>query len=298
MDTNTFIEKSEKLYNKRYDYALTNYVHSKIKVIIICPIHGKFEKRPTLHLQGQGCPVCKIKTVPDTNRYTTDTFVKDANIKHNFKYTYAKTKYIHNQTKIIITCKEHGDFEQKPLEHLIRKVGCKKCAKCYSYTTNEFIEKASKIHSNRYEYSKSVYSTTMRKLIITCKVHGDFNQTPNEHLAGRGCKQCANLKNGFTKDKFIETAKAGGYNAATLYILKCSNEHEEFYKIGITLQTISKRYSGKKMPYNYEIIQEIKDIPENIWEAEKQLHLVNKEFHYIPSIKFGGSLKECFSKIK
>lgn len=50
------------------------------------------------------------------------------------------------------------------------------------------------------------------------------------------------------------------------------------------------------MPYTYEIIKEIKNIPIIICILEKELQKQNKKFKYIPKIKFNG-INECFSQI-
>lgn len=54
-----FIKKSKETHNNLYDYTLCNYIDSKTKVKIICPIHGIFEQKPNYHILGQGCPICK-----------------------------------------------------------------------------------------------------------------------------------------------------------------------------------------------------------------------------------------------
>jgi very-short-patch-repair endonuclease len=54
-----FIEQSEKIYKYKYDYSLSEYTTSKIKVKIICKKHGVFEQRPNDHFNGCGCPICK-----------------------------------------------------------------------------------------------------------------------------------------------------------------------------------------------------------------------------------------------
>ena len=57
--------------------------------------------------------------------------------------------------------------------------------------TEEFVKKATEKHSGKYTYEKSVYTGAENKVIITCKKHGDFEQTPFAHLAGQGCPKCA-----------------------------------------------------------------------------------------------------------
>ena len=47
----------------------------------------------------------------------------------------------------------------------------------------EFIKKAKEKHGDRYDYSKVHYINAKTKILITCKIHGDFNQTPCNHLS-------------------------------------------------------------------------------------------------------------------
>lgn len=68
-------------------------------------------------------------------------------------------------------------------------------------TTEEFIEKARKVHGDKYDYSKVDYKTTHEKVVITCKKHGDFEQSPSSHLYGNGCPKCK-------AEKSNETLKA------------------------------------------------------------------------------------------
>lgn len=73
-------------------------------------------------------------------------------------------------------------------------------------TTEEFIEKARKVHGNKYNYSQVEYINTKTKVCIICPTHGEFWQTPNKHLNGYGCKKCS----GYFVDSinsFIEKAK-------------------------------------------------------------------------------------------
>ena len=65
--TKQFIEEANKVHNNRYDYSLTEYKKAKIKVKIICPIHGVFEQIPNNHLSGQGCPDCSNKIYKGEN---------------------------------------------------------------------------------------------------------------------------------------------------------------------------------------------------------------------------------------
>lgn len=61
-------------------------------------------------------------------KQTLEEFIKKSNIAHNFKYNYDKSIYINKQTKVIVICPEHGDFEVTPGAHYILKSGCPECA--------------------------------------------------------------------------------------------------------------------------------------------------------------------------
>lgn len=53
-----FIDKAKNIHGDKYDYSLVNYINSKTKIDIICPVHGKFSQVGGSHLQGKGCPIC------------------------------------------------------------------------------------------------------------------------------------------------------------------------------------------------------------------------------------------------
>ena len=73
-------------------------------------------------------------------------------------------------------------------------------------TKTIFIERSNKIHMNRYDYSLVNYVHSKTNVIIICKVHGEFKQSPSKHMLGQGCKYC---NGGFkkTNDEFIIDAK-------------------------------------------------------------------------------------------
>lgn len=62
-------------------------------------------------------------------------------------------------------------------------------------TLNQFIEKATEIHADKYDYSESIYTNCKVKIKIFCKSHQDFFwQTPDTHIQGRGCKHCSDIE--------------------------------------------------------------------------------------------------------
>lgn len=63
-----------------------------------------------------------------SKKKTTEEFIIDAVAKHGTQYQYTKVVYKTNKDKVIITCPKHGDFNQRPNDHLIGN-GCPECAK-------------------------------------------------------------------------------------------------------------------------------------------------------------------------
>lgn len=83
--------------------------------------------------------------------------------------------------------------------------------KVFKLTVNLFIEKAKSIHNNKYEYSLVEYKNNKSKIKIICKKHGIFEQRPDNHLRGKGCKKCSIEKraetNKLTTRQFIKRAE-------------------------------------------------------------------------------------------
>jgi hypothetical protein len=163
------------------------------------------------------------------------------------------------KNRINVFCNKHNtEFETSPQLHL-RSVntGCKKC---YA------------------DYIKERDS---------CPTHGEFWQQPLHHQRGHGCPKCG-YYSAYKKDRWIE--KSNEKNPK-LYILELSKDDEVFYKIGITGDTLEKRFSGR-LPYEYEVVAIVKNEASIIWELEKELLRLTKEYKYTPSIDFEG-MTEC-----
>lgn len=121
------------------------------------------------------------------------TFIEKCNNIHNSVYDYSLVEYINAKTKVKIICSIHGVFEQEADSH-VRGRGCSKCKGGVKVTKEEFIQKAIKIHGNKFDYSLSDYKNNNTKIKIICKTHGVFEQTSNDHLTGYGCWECGVIK--------------------------------------------------------------------------------------------------------
>lgn len=182
--TDQWLDRFKEVHGDEYDYSLIETIeNTQQRIPIICPKHGKFTQRVTVHYHHKnGCPSCG-----GTKKLTTETFIKKAKKIHGDRYDYSNVDYMNNKIAVRIICKEHGEFKQRGDFHL-RGCGCPKCTK--HYTTEEFIEECKKIHGDRYDYSKTKYKGCNENISIICKKHGLFKQDARNHKRGFGCQKC------------------------------------------------------------------------------------------------------------
>ena len=198
-DTPSFIEDSIKIHGDKYDYSKVDYIKSNLKVKIICSIHGEFEQRPGNHLTGQGCGICGIINAGINQRGNTEQFILESKEIHGDHYDYSKVDYIKSNLKVKIICPTHGEFEQRPNNHLTGQ-GCTKCG--YEKVSSDltlsfetFLIRSKRIHGKTYEYDEETYTLYTKKMRMICPIHGDFFQTPHSHISmSTGCRKCGYIR--------------------------------------------------------------------------------------------------------
>lgn len=122
-----FIVRANKKHKSKFDYSLVRLKNKdKEKVKIICPYHGIFSQRTDQHLSGSGCDKCKNDATGKRFRFTQQQFIEKAQNKHGNKYDYSKSQYTDGKSKLVITCKKHGEFIQTAKSHLAGQ-GCRRC---------------------------------------------------------------------------------------------------------------------------------------------------------------------------
>ena len=121
-----FIEEARAIHGDKYDYFKVAYKNANTPVIITCPEHGEFLMRPSNHLKGQGCRKCANLSSGSYQKSNTEDFINKSIKIHGDKYDYSKVNYVNNRIKVTIICPEHGEFIQKPLDHL-NGCGCPEC---------------------------------------------------------------------------------------------------------------------------------------------------------------------------
>lgn len=131
LTTEQFVEKANLKHNNFYSYEHATYTKRLEKITITCPEHGNFEQQAGNHLvNGAGCPKCGIKKAHNHFRASTEEFIKKSRKIHGNLYDYSKTIYKGKHFPVLITCKEHGDFELKMAQwhYTSSCMGCPKCS--------------------------------------------------------------------------------------------------------------------------------------------------------------------------
>ncbi len=199
-----FISNATAVHGNKYDYSKVVYTTAQKKVEIICPEHGSFWQIPDSHRLGRGCKKCAAQQASVRNsgvkseKKTTEQFIESARKVHGNRYDYSKSVYTGKQNKLIITCPEHGDFEQIPNNHY-EGAGCPVCGikKAHTHflnTTEQFIAKAKSVHGDKYDYSVSEYLGKDKPIKVSCPTHGIFQlKKAWHHYLGHkvGCPLCS-----------------------------------------------------------------------------------------------------------
>lgn len=237
-----------------------------------------------------------------SKKLTTSEFIAKAVEVHGDKYDYSKVSYTKATGKVTIICPIHGEFTQAARDHTNGKKGCVKCAHDmtsdkFRSSTEEFASKALSVHLGKYSYEKVNYVNAKKKVTITCPHHGDFKQTPNDHLNGCGCRHCRTENIGWTDSKWKEQASnSKHFSGFKVYIVKIFDGEESFIKIGKTFVGIPSRFGEISLYYNYKVLEVIEADADSICKMERKYQRENKEYKYSPSITFNGHT-ECFSKV-
>ena len=203
---NRFINK----HGNKYDYSLYES-HTKVTDIIkiICNEHGIFKQSIHNHTM-YGCIKCG-----GSDKNNTESFIKSAILIHENKYDYSKTKYINNKNKIIITCKEHGDFLQTPNNHISKKIGCSFCSGKKIFPSF-YLKKIKLKWGDKYQYQ--IFYKKSDILNLTCNKHGNFNISVSDHL-NRECDKCEFEK----RIKTISEIHGDRYDYSNIKFIKNTN---------------------------------------------------------------------------
>lgn len=197
-------------------------------------------------------------------------FIQEAIIQHNKNYNYTLIKQkleesIYISKFVILQCNKCNYIFEQQMNHHLSGKGCKKCADTTKRSSKEsFVEKAITIHGKkRYNYDNVIYKNRGTKVSIFCnKCNENFDTVPGNHIHGtrpRGCP-C-------NKTRGSHTTKTYKGRRTLLYYIKVNG----LYKIGLTLETIKKRYAMEYAAnYNIEVINKE-------WFEDGELALIKEQ---------------------
>lgn len=305
------IRRIKEVHGEIYDLSEVVYDKMKSPVTIICKKHGRKQITPSSLIYGKcGCDECGRERSEAAKIRPLEDVLKQATQVHEGKYGYHKIEnYTDTQAKYIFVCPVHGEFPQTMTDHLSGR-GCKDCGKEMTglkkrLPQEKVIERCTEVHGNRYDLSKIKYITDREPIEVVCKTHGSFFPLPINFIKkGIGCVKCSNervatyFRNnpvGWSLQDWVKSSKKSkNFDSFKVYVIRCWNEEEEFYKIGRTFRTVKHRFRDKIGKYNYEVIKVEIGEAEDIYKLESEMKSQNKEFSYVPKNKFGG-MYECFS---
>lgn len=165
------------------------------------------------------------------------------------------TEYNGDKNYITVKCLIDGNVWKTKPRWLMKGVGCQICydrrrGDKTRFSVDKFIEKARKVHGDKYDYSKVEYKNNKTKVCIICPVHGEFEMRPDHHLSGQGCPKCANKY--ITTEEWIDNANEMHKNFYNYSLVEYKNnrtpikiicpKHGEFW------QTPDKHLSGQGCP--------------------------------------------------
>ena len=236
-----------------------------------------------------------------------EEFVERARIIHDDEYDYSEVVYKNNKTKVCIICHKHNKpfkFWQNPNSHL-RGDGCPKCYGNLKLTLEEFIERANKIHGNKYDYSKSKYINSQTLIEIICLEHGSFWQTPHAHLSNQGCPICGEsqgekkIRIFLTKNdiKFEQEKQFNGCkNVRPLlfdfYLPQCNLCIEYDGKQHFIPHDFNSKESDEKKLENLKLVQ-LRDQIKNDYCEQKGINLLRIKYDENVEEKLTEYFKEC-----
>jgi len=222
-----------------------------------------------------------------SRRISQDKVIERFIVTHGNKYDYSKVEYSNVDTKIVIICPDHGEFMQSPDKHRTGN-GCPRCGdvavrSILSDSTEDVVRKFKDVHGDRYNYDKVCYKNTDTKVIIGCKDHGEFLQTPYKHKLGQGCPKCAN--HGFNP-----------LHPAILYYLKVVKDGITAYKIGITNKTVKERYNNTDLA-NITVLSTWEyEVGADAYNAEQTILELNKKDLYVGTPLLSDGNTELFTR--
>jgi len=270
-----FIEKARSIHGYKYEYLEYKNMRTPIKLSLDGVI---YHQNPSKHLMGR----CPEKNTP---KMTDENFILKSIEVWGNRFDYSKLKYTGALKSVILIDKLTGiEYKQRANSHLNGAEPFNKI------TIEDFIKDSIVIHDNKFRYDKSIYVNARTKLIITCPLHGDFKQSPCNHLSGNGCPRCNGSKGEKEIAKFLDK-----YNISYIRQHKwvdCKNVYQlpfDFYipSMGIVIEFDGKQHFTQMKFFGgieaYESLKINDKIKSNYCE-ENYINLIRIKYNQMDNI--------------
>lgn len=241
--TQQFVEKARKVHGDFYDYSRVDYQGNKVKVTVICPVHGEFQQTPSDHLSGRGCRKCSYEQRGINSRISQEEFERRAHIRWGSRFKYGKYTGMHSY--IEVTCPEHGVFLVTPHNHLMG-CGCPRCQE----TSGEFLIRKY-LEDNRYSYKSQV------RIVLPKTINGINIMIPDFIVFANNKKYIIEY-NGIQHYQYIPFFHSGGV----------SDFNKQQTRDNL-LRTLCKRSNIKLIEIDYRL------------SDEQVINLLNKELNEV-----------------
>ncbi len=314
LTTDEIIKRGKELYGDRYSYEKTDSLNrdEKGRVCFTCNICGKdFWENPNLFLNNRrkrsNCPNC-VKILSKSNKeknklrhenyinnsvYDTKSFIKKLEKKFPGFYDTKDVNYVSYNEKVILY--HDGNKIITTPQSILGNVNPIKQNSVHDIET--FIAKSREIHGNKYDYSYAKYTGAKSYLTIICPKHGQFMQTPNNHLNGNGCPYCNNSKLENDIQKYLNENNIKYINRCNKKkFLWLEKQHLDFY---LPEYNVAIECQGEQHFKNVECFNNLeKNIENDFIKKQKCKENKVKLLYYFPEkAKLSHLYTENFKKI-
>lgn len=242
--------------------VLDKYTNSKLSLNCYCNIHNiKFISLAKTLMNGVfACPLCQREGSINRQQKPNDIFLKE--LQDRGLQIEPLEEYKGANTKIKVKCLKCGHIrEVTPSNLLTHGEGCPGCLNRIT-CLEDMIKEANRIHNNKYDYSKSIYTGRHNKTTIICPIHGEFEQEIGSHLSGCGCPKCNSSKGELKIAEILDRLNI-------LYIPQFKVKNKEYFP------------NHKQLEIDFQFV----------YNNKEYFIEYNGKQHYVPVEYFGGKIK-------
>lgn len=196
-----FEAQFEDKFGKGYDFSQSQYIGARSHIEILCSQHGAFQTTPYLLFAERtkiACPTCrKINREAERVEKARVEFLEKAKATYKEQYSYDYVVYVNSRSKVTISCKDHGQFQQTPGKFLAG-VACPLCGLERRHSSRrlkkeDLLNRLQRLHGKTLQFQIQTYENTRQKIAVSCSLHGEFHATVANLLTGRGCPKCSRV---------------------------------------------------------------------------------------------------------